>query len=247
MFSNTTIDKNTPIPLYYQLKQIILDDIKNGHLTPGDMIPAELELTKMFNLSRTTVRQAIIELVNEGHLYRIKGKGTFIAKPKIEQDFMTKIESFKEQMFRKGYTPSTKVLEKRILNATGDIAKNLVISEGDLTLKLKRLRYADSDPIVIVDTYLSANYCNHVYDYNLADVSLYDILSMKSETKIVRIQRTVEASVAGKYESDLLCIPEGFPIQIFHSIGYNTNNIPMEYSIAKYRGDMSKFKVTITL
>lgn len=247
MFIQEIVDKNVPIPLYYQLKQLILEDINNGRLSAGDMIPAELEITKSMELSRTTVRQAIMELVNEGHLHRVKGKGTFISKPKIEQEFMARIESFNKQMTRKGFEPSTRILEKRILPASADVAGHLGISVGDLVLKIKRLRFADQDPIVIVDTYLVAQYCSHVYDYDLVEESLYDLLALQDNTRVVSMQRTVEASIAGKYESDLLSIGEGFPLQIFHSVGLNQQATPIEYSIAKYRGDMSKFKVTITL
>lgn len=247
MFTNEIIDKNTPIPMYYQLKQIILDDIHNGMLKPGDMIPAEMEITKKMGLSRTTVRQAIMELVNEGHLHRIKGKGTFIAQGKIEQEFMTRIESFNDEMLRKGYEPKTELLEQRILPANTDVAKNLNVEPGELVLKIKRLRFANKDPIVIVDTYLVAKHCSHIYDYDLSKYSLYELMSKDENTRVVKIQRSVEASVAGQYESETLCIDKGFPLQIFRSIGFNHDNTPMEYSIATYRGDKSKFKVTITI
>ena len=84
-FSKESIDKNTPVPMYYQLKKIILDMIREGKLKPGDMIPTELELSDIFGISRTTTRQAIMELVMEGPLYRIKSKGTFVAEKRVIQ------------------------------------------------------------------------------------------------------------------------------------------------------------------
>lgn len=247
MFNASSIDKNIPVPLYYQLKQLILDGIQQQELRPGDMLPAELDLTTSLGLSRTTVRQAIIELVNEGHLYRVKGKGTFVSEPKIEQEFIAKIEPFKEQMDRKGYQAKTVLLEKKIVNANADIAKALQIEEGDVVVKLKRLRFADETPIVIVDTYLNGKYCHPIYDQYQEERSLYELLALNKETKISRIKRTIEASVSGELESQQLCINQGYPLQVFRSVGFNEKDIPLEYSIAAYRGDRSKFTIEITL
>ena len=104
------IDKSVPIPLYFQLKELILAEIKEGHYKSGDLIPTEKEISDAFQISRTTVRQAITELVQEGRLYRVKSKGTYVAQPKITQEFIRKIESFNDQMYRSGMTPSTEVL-----------------------------------------------------------------------------------------------------------------------------------------
>ena len=104
------IDKSIPIPLYFQLKKLILSEIKEGNYRSGELIPTEKEISDAFQISRTTVRQAITELVQEGWLYRVKSKGTFVAQPKISQDYIRKIESFNNQIFRLGMTPSTEVL-----------------------------------------------------------------------------------------------------------------------------------------
>ena len=92
------IDKTVPIPLYFQLKELVLSEIKEGNYKSGDMIPTEKEISDSFGISRTTVRQAITELVQEGWLYRVKSKGTFVSQPKITQNFIRKIESFNDQM-----------------------------------------------------------------------------------------------------------------------------------------------------
>ena len=85
MLQDHTLDKNVPVPLYFQLKTLILDEIKNGSYKSGELIPTENEISEMFDISRTTVRQAITELVHDGQLYRIKSKGTFVANPKVTQ------------------------------------------------------------------------------------------------------------------------------------------------------------------
>lgn len=103
------IDKSVPVPLYYQLKEAILDEIRKGNYESGSMIPTEKNISDFFQISRTTVRQAITELVQEGWMYRVKSKGTFIAQKKIQQDFMQKLETYEEQMKRLGVVPKTEI------------------------------------------------------------------------------------------------------------------------------------------
>ncbi|MDK2801238.1 MAG: GntR family transcriptional regulator, N-acetylglucosamine utilization regulator [Clostridiales bacterium] len=245
LLSNRSINKNVPIPLYYQLKEIILDEIKKGNLMPEDPIPTEKELSEVFEISRTTIRQAITELVKDGYLYRVKGKGTFIAKPKINQDFIKKLETFNEQIRRAGLTPSTKVLEFTVVEATEEIALALQIPMHEKVIKLCRLRFADKEPIVIVKTYLPYNLCSSVLQHDMEKESLYQVLSKNLETKIYKVSRTVEAIIAGQHESELLQIKKGYPIQFFKTIGYNQMGRPIEYSIARYRGDRNSFTVEV--
>ena len=104
------MDRNIPVPLYYQLKQFMISQIEQNVLKEGDPVPSEEELCHILNVSRATIRQAFSELVAEGHLKRMKAKGTFIAKPKIEGEFFQTIESFNDEMRKKGLVPSTKVI-----------------------------------------------------------------------------------------------------------------------------------------
>ena len=103
---NKELDKTVPIPLYFQLKKLIVDEIKSRKYEVDSLIPTEKELSDQFDISRTTVRQAITELVQEGWLYRVKSKGTFIARQKLPQDFLQRLETFSEQMERLGVVPS---------------------------------------------------------------------------------------------------------------------------------------------
>ncbi len=243
-FSNQIIDKSTPIPMYFQLKQIILDRITAGELKPGDMIPTELEFIELFDVSRTTVRQAIIELVKEGYLYRTKGKGTFVAKPKIKQDFMQKLEGFAAQMRRLNLTPRTEVLSMEVIPAPEWVAIGLNIYEGDQVIKMTRLRYADEEPVVIVDTYLTEN-CKFITESDLEKFSLYSLLSRTPETRVVMVERQVEAVLPTEEDIKILRMPAGEAIQLVTTTGYNEEGTPVEYSISHYRGDKNQFIVKL--
>ena len=246
LLDNVKLNKSVPIPLYFQLKELILSEIKNGNYTYGSLIPTENELSDAFEISRTTVRQAITELVQEGWLYRIKSKGTFVSKPKINQDFIKKLESYNEQMVRLGMTPSTEVLELSIQKATETIAKALCISEKDKVIFLNRKRFTDGDPIVTIKTYLPYDKCFFLMDYDFTKESLYDILSAKGdEFRIFQIQRVIEAVEATTTDVINLNTQSGKPIQHFTSTGYTAYGVPLEYSLARYRGDRNSFEITV--
>ena len=121
-----------------------------------------MEISEYFGISRPTVRQAINELVVEGYLYRVKAKGTFVSKPKITQDFLQTLDSFNNEMRKKGLVPSTKILEREIVKSDEKVAKTLDLEPGTDVIKLTRLRFADDEPIVFVITYtLQCLPCGH--------------------------------------------------------------------------------------
>lgn len=239
------INRNIPIPLYFQLKTLILDEIKSGHYKVGSLIPTEKDFSDYFLISRTTVRQAITELVQEGWLYRVKSKGTFVAQPKISQDFIKKLESFNDQILRSGMTPSTEVLDFKTMKADSDTAKNLQLKEGERVIYLYRKRLADGEPIVTLETYLPYCICSFVLEHNLKEERLYSILNQSKETSVFRVNRIVEAIEADKNDEKYLNIERGKPIQHFSSIGYNVYDRPIEYSLARYRGDRNRFEITV--
>lgn len=239
------INKSVPIPLYFQLKELILSEIKNGDYKSGSMIPTEKDLSDIFQISRTTVRQAITELVQEGWLYRVKSKGTFVSQPKIAQNYIKTVESFNDQMYRTNMTPTTIVLDLKTMKADDNIARNLQISENDDVIFLHRKRLADGEPIVTSKTYLPYKECAFVLDHDFVTEQLYSILKLKDETKIFRIDRIVEAVEAKSADMELLEMKRGKPIQHFISVGYNAYGKPIEYTLSRYRGDRNSFEVTV--
>ena len=244
---NNKLDKKVPVPLYFQLKELILAEIKKGNYKCGDLIPTENELSEVFEISRTTVRQAITELVQEGWLYRIKSKGTYVSYPKLGQDFITKIEPFEDQIMRLGMQPSTEVLGFKVKKATKDIAKNLEIGEGDKVIYLLRRRFADAVPLVILETYLPYEKCSFLMECDFVKDSLYKVLAQRGEEyHVTKIRRIVEVTEAGAKDVTYLNMKKGKPIQFFSSIGYNALEQPIECSLARYRGDRSSFEVIVS-
>lgn len=245
LLDSSKLDKSVPIPLYFQLKELILSEIKNGNYPSGSLIPTENELSEAFEISRTTVRQAITELVQEGWLYRVKSKGTFVSQPKINQDFVTKLEPFNKQMARLGIQASTDVLEFKTMKAPEQVAAALNLTEKDMVILLHRRRRADGEPMVTVKTYLPYSSCSFLLDHDFTKESLYELLGQNDSTKITRIQRQIEAIEAVAEDVAALDMKRGKPIQFFTSVGYNIYDQPIEYSLARYRGDCNSFVITV--
>ena len=233
------LNRDIPIPLYYQLKEILLESIK--HAEKGDSFPTELELCEQFDVSRPTVRQAIIELITEGYLRRIKGRGTFIAEPKIQQDFLVALKSFSEEMLEKDLTPSTKVLDLECIECDEGVSEALDIPIGSEVVELERLRFANDEPVVLVVTFLPSAKLPNILDRNFEDESLYKIIEEEYGYVIDRAVRTLEARIAGEYEAKLLGVKKNAPIQFIETITYLQDNTPIEYSFAHYRGDRNTF------
>lgn len=241
LLENTTLDKNIPIPLYYQLKTILLEYIKVHHTDIETPIPTEVDISEHFAISRPTVRQAINELVVEGYLYRIKAKGTFISKPKIKQDFLLVLDSFNNEMHKKGMIPSTKILNIEVIFSDEKVSNALRLPLGSKVIQLSRVRFANNEPIVFVVTYLPFDKCPGILKKNLEIESMYEILEKECGLLISGATRSLESILAGEFEAKLLQIEKGSPIQFFESIAYLSDETPIEFSLAKYRGDRNKF------
>lgn len=245
-FSNETIDKNVPVPMYYQLKKMIQDMIKDGRLKPGDMLPTELELSDMFSISRTTTRQAIMELVMEGVLYRVKSKGTFVAENRVVQDFTNVIRASHNLLEAQNVKTTTKVLKLEIMKADDHVRKMLRLEPGEEIVHLKRLRFVNGEPNVLADAYLPM-ICKDMLDADMEKTGLYQFLDSREETTPVYAVRNLEAVCAEEEEAELLKIEEGAPIQLTTSLTYTKTEQPIEYSIAKFRGDRNVFRCEIRI
>ena len=247
MLEQNKLDKSVPIPLYYQLKTLLLEEIKSNAYPVDSMIPTEKEISEMFEISRTTVRQAITELVREGWLYRVKSKGTFVAQRKIQQDFIRRLESFNEQIERTGRRPGTELLALEVVEMPERAAEAFGAAPGEKVVYLHRKRSADDEPLVTVETYLPYPKCAFLMQHNMAKESMYNVLAEREETRICRVSRILEAVAANAQDARLLNIRTGKPVHLFHTVGYNQYDQPIEFSIARYRGDRNRFEVDLLI
>src|SRR4051812_19095080 len=140
-----SLDQHGPVPKHQQLREILLDLIDAS--TPETPIPSERDLSNRYGVARMTVRQAVESLVAEGRLFKVAGKGTFVAKPKVDQQ--ARLTSFGEEMTRRGKVPSSTVLTFGRVTATAQLGRELGTESGHPLVYLKRLRHADGVPMSI--------------------------------------------------------------------------------------------------
>jgi len=237
------INKNIPIPLYYQLKEILLEYIENAN--DHAILPTENELCEFYNISRSTVRQAMGELTAEGYIVRQKGKGTMILPRKIKQDFLVELKSFNNEMLFKGLQPKTEIISKSITTASASVQKALNLKDGAAVVHLVRLRSIDEKPLVLVTTYLPALYNNlfEILDEDLEHESMYSLMENKYATSIIASKRILEIRVAGDFEAHHLEIEKGSPLQYIETVSNDATGNCVEFSKAFYRGDYSKFYI----
>lgn len=244
------LESESNMPLYYKVQNYILELIKSNKLKEGDLIPTEMELSSMFNISRSTVRQGLNTLVSKGYIIRLKGKGTFVTKPKILQENTRFIESYNREMYKKGLIPETKVLEIAIKICPDFLVEKLGVEEGDKIIKLTRIRYAydgeeaDKKPILLTTVYIPYNKFPNLIMYDFEKRSLYEVFE-ENNVYIKKALREIESKLSSKETSNLLKIKEGSPILFISSFGYLEDDSVIEYSESIYPGERNKFIVEI--
>lgn len=233
------LNKNIPIPLYYQLKMWLVERIDSGDLKPGDAIPSERELSEQFEISRMTVRQALLELVNEGKLVREKGVGTFVAEPKIRQGLL-KLTSFSEDMESRGMKPGARVIDLSVKKATAVIQNKLEIAPSESVLTLKRLRLADEKPMAIEMAHLPLSRFPGLTRFDFNDGSLYHYLKTHYGVEIAHAVQTIEVAMPSSSDQELLNMPSNVPVLLTERVTMDGNRIPVEFATSIYRGDRYK-------
>lgn len=243
--TDRAIRRDLPIPYYFQLLELLRERILSGALAADSPIPSEHELCATYSLSRTVVRQALGELVADGLLYRVKGKGTYVAPRKLEEKFIQRSDGFYREMTRRGYTVTTAVLEQRILPAPAHIRQQLQLGDGARTIKVDRLRSVDGQVLLYVQTYISHDLCPGLIDADLANGSLYAVLRERYGLAVASGRRTVEAVPASRPLTTLLSVARGAPLLKIESVSFLPDGRPLEYYEAWHRADRSKFEIEV--
>ncbi|SFM21126.1 phosphonate metabolism transcriptional regulator PhnF [Salibacterium qingdaonense] len=237
------IDKNSPLPIYYQIQEMIRKKIETGEWNPGDMLPSERIFSEDFDVSRMTVRQAVTELANEGVLMREKGKGTFVAEPKIEQPLQG-LTSFTEDMKARGLEPGSTLIQYQLRTAPRKAAEALQIKPETKVYEIKRVRLADDVPMAYETTFINRELAGDIPE-DVENRSIYSFLEQEKGVKIVDGEQTFEASLANTEEAERLAIEEGAPVLLIQRITYLEDGSPLEYVKSAYRGDRYKFTINM--
>lgn len=226
-------------PIYMIIESDIKKRIYSGQLKSGDMIPSENDLKDVYGVSRMTVRQALNNLVNEGFLYRHKGKGTFVSSMKIEKSIHG-VRSFTEEMESFGRKVSSKIINFSLIKADVEIAEKLFLEENEEVYHIERIRYADNMPVLFENLFIP--YC--LFKNITKDIlkgSFYDYMEKELKLKISHSMQSIEAKAADSRVSQNLNIEKNAPVLFIIRNTFLNNGRPFEYVKSYYKADSYKF------
>lgn len=236
------INKNSTTPLYIQLMNILIDQIENN-MEENDKLDSEREICKKYDVSRTTVREALDELEKNNYIYKVQGKGNFISPRVVEQELI-RVSSFTEEMKKHGKKPTSKLLNFEITEANSKVARKLKIEENELVFKISRIRIADDIPMIYEMTYLPYERFKTLTKEMIEKNPLYEIFKKIFNTYITSAEEVIESVLINKLESIYLEIPQGQAGLKFERIAYEKDKI-IEYTITIARGDKYRYRVSL--
>lgn len=239
------IDKNLSIPLYLQIQNYLIDQIRRGEYPAGSQVPSELEISAQMNVSRMTARKALDTLVSKGILYRRKGKGTYVADDTVSYN-LTTMQSFSHILKARGYEVSTRVLRIDVAPGEPDILEHLQLPVDTTLIVIRRLRLIDGKPAAIHTAYLEHRIYAPILEVDLSTESLLDAMHAITGVQLVYSQDSVQADLVKPEEKRLLDLPPGSPVLRVEGVTYSEYGEPTRLSRAVFRGDLFKLMVKNT-
>jgi GntR family transcriptional regulator len=240
-----TIDRASPVPYYYQLLQLLERAIATGALAPGEKIPTEAALCARYKVSRTVVRQALSDLDRTGLVTRYKGRGTFVASPKVSEFVAQSLTSLHEDLSARGERLETKVLRLEVEPVSPHVAQMLRLPESEQIVLLERLRFLGGEPLVVTTAHMPYSLCAPILDLDMSDRSLFETYERELGYQLHRGTRAIESRAASAEVADQLGVAEGAPVLVFSGVTYLEDSRPIEYFVGIHRGDRSRFETEL--
>ena len=239
-----TIDRNSPVPLYYQVKQSLLENLENGTWKPGDLVPSEQELQETYGVSRITVRQALSELTHEGRFKRHRGQGTFVANKQLVHNPSKRV-SITELMREQEIEPVWQIRQRDFVTPLPNIAEALGVRSNSKVYFVDFLLSANKEPIGRHLTYLTKATAEAGTVASLSDLEVGEFFRTLPNRDGIQVSRAIQAVPASSEEARLLKVKAGFPILSIEVTYSDANGNPIEHLRANYRGDRFQFQLDI--
>jgi len=240
------IDKDLPIPYYYQIVQVLREsiaDIEDVEDQEKITLPSESELCEMFSVNRGTIRHALDLLEREGLIYREKGRGTFVRRRRVEVD-LSYLCSTTEDLRNRGWEPGTEVISINQVSPRSHIQNNLRLSDHEKVWETYRLRLANGEPISLQRAFFPVNMMPDLVKLDLTQ-SFFSIWREIYHIEARDAEQTIRTRIATKEEADRLSISDSAPIFEITRVTYDINGQPFEYLISIWRGDRYDFYVRL--
>src|SRR5712672_2038224 len=226
--------------LYSRVETVLAGEITDGDLKVGDQLPTEDSRVARFAVSRITVRRAIQNLVSRGLVEIRRGKGTFVAAPKITQE-LTELSGFVEDMHALGRKPTARVIDKEIVTADATVASQLALTKGERVVRIRRVRLADGIPLSFDETYLPLEIGKKIITNNLKVEPIFSLLERKYGIPLIEAEYRLEAVAAETEVASALRVKQGSPVFRIERTSYTAGDRPVDYERLHYRGDLIRF------
>jgi len=236
------IDKQSVLPLYYQLKEILKEEIDIGKYKPDERIPSENELCDTLKISRNTAKQAITSLVNEGILYREQGKGTFVAKRKVLNG-LSELFSFSARFSELNGKLRTKIIFIEEIKESKEAIKYFNLKKNNDLFRIQRLRLLEDKPLSLQTSYIPKQFCKSLLKHDLEQESLINIMKNKFGANFSHFTEKIACVSADQYEADHLKMKKGSPLFLLTRKTYSKNNEIIEFARSFLRGDRCEFNI----
>jgi GntR family transcriptional regulator len=234
----------SPGPLYAQIRQLLRERILDGTYQPHQQMPSEAEMIAGFGVSRITVRQALADLQNEGLIFRLHGKGSFVSKPKAFQD-LGRLQGFGEAMRQMGYETFARVLSVRHIKPSAQVQDKLRLPKGAKVTELQRLRFLNLEPISLDVTYVPAEIGTRLAKEDLATRDVFVILENDYGIALGHADLQIGSTLADENLAAQLKVEEGAPVLVIERTTHTAAGTPVDYEHLYYRGDAFQYKVRV--
>ena len=235
------IDRDSPVPLHHQVRNYLLGCIERGELLPGHILLQEREYAARFGISLAPVRQAILDLVKEGYLYRVLGRGTFVREQKVEEKISI-LSSFTESMRAKGLSAALRVVEQRVGKAPAAVRAMLETPDQQFVF-LQRVALVEGVAMALLSSYLPARLVPGLETLDLNGQSLYGILEERYGIVLARAKNIIEVVRCRGAQSTVLGISQGTPMLQVEGMTYDVTDQFVEFSQVLYRADRFRFTI----
>jgi GntR family transcriptional regulator len=216
-----------------ELREILEGLVAN--LAPGTALPSERVLADRYGVARMTVRGEIDRLTSEGLTYRVHGRGTFVAEPRVAQELT--LSSFTEDMRARGLRPGSNVLARELVEATDGLALRLELAPAAEVLRLDRVRTADGSPLAVEEAYVSTSRYPGIEEVDFSDASLFDVLAEGWNVRLRDADQRVVAVAVDAQDANVLKVAPGSPGLRFQTLTRDADGTPAYYAISLFRGD----------
>jgi GntR family transcriptional regulator len=239
--ASITVDRYSPVPMYYQVAQQLEAAIESGRLAPGTRLDGELALATQLGVSRPTLRRAIQYLVDRGYLVRRRAVGTQVIHPKVRRP--VELSSLYDDLTASSKDPRTAVLSLGTVPASDRVANALGLEDGEEVLALERLRYADGQPLAVMRNWFPPGLLQLDAE-RLERTGLYQLMRAAGITLHLASQ-TIGARGASGAEAQLLQAAKGEPLLTMERTTYNENGQPVELGDHIYRASLYSFEIVL--